>query len=155
MERLKAGWRANWKIWSFVLGMFLMFLIWAAVLPFDSAPDEAMRFQIPAYILNYGKLPNGTDPLIRDAQWGISYGFGPPLTAIVSAFFMKVIGIFSKTDGAFRYACRIVSALSGAGRSGYDDPDCKKEIFRGKEAFVSLPRRFSTAVCIFKLLYQQ
>ncbi len=115
MERLKAGWRANWKIWSFVLGMFLMFLIWAAVLPFDSAPDEAMRFQIPAYILNYGKLPNGTDPLIRDAQWGISYGFGPPLTAIVSAFFMKVIGIFSKTDGAFRYACRIVSALSGAG----------------------------------------
>lgn len=118
MEKLKVKWRENWKEWSFVLFMLAMFLVWAAVLPFDSAPDEAMRFQIPAYILNYGKLPNGADPLIRDGQWGISYGFGPPLAAIVSSFFMKVIGIFSKTDHAFRYACRMVSAICGAGVVG-------------------------------------
>ena len=118
MKKLEINWRENWKEWSFVLAMLAIFLIWAAVIPFDSAPDEAMRFQIPAYILNYGKLPNGADPLIRDGQWGISYGFGPPLAAMVGALFMKVIGIFSKADEAFRYACRMVSVICGAGVVG-------------------------------------
>ena len=118
MKKLEINWRENWKEGSFVLAMLAIFLIWAAVIPFDSAPDEAMRFQIPAYILNYGKLPNGADPLIRDGQWGISYGFGPPLAAMVGALFMKVIGIFSKADEAFRYACRMVSVICGAGVVG-------------------------------------
>ncbi|MCI7814474.1 MAG: DUF2142 domain-containing protein [Lachnospiraceae bacterium] len=142
MEKLRGKWKENWKEWSFVLGMFAIFLIWAAVLPFDSAPDEAMRFQIPAYILNYGRLPNGADPLIRDGQWGISYGFGPPLAAIVSAAFMKVMGLFSKTDEAFRYACRIVSALCGAGVVGMT-------ILIGKKRFAKEERVFFVALVAF------
>lgn len=139
MGKLKVNWKKNRKEWSFVFIMLAMFLIWAAVIPFDSAPDEAMRFQIPAYIMNYGKLPNGGDPLIRDGQWGISYGFGPPLAAIVSAFFMKMFGIFSKTDEVFRYACRVVSAICGAGVVGMTLALAKKRFERdGKILFIAL-----------------
>ena len=46
----------------FVFFMFIFFVCWAIVQPFNSAPDEEMRYQICQYIFNNGCLPQGGDP---------------------------------------------------------------------------------------------
>lgn len=116
MKTKKADWMKKWsKELIFTGAVFLAMTLWAFFQPFDSAPDEAMRYQIPAFIFNYGKLPHGGDPLIRSAQWGLSYGFGPQLSYIIEALFMKVMSIISKRDGALIFAARMVSVCCGTG----------------------------------------
>jgi hypothetical protein len=40
-------------------------------------------------VAEYGKLPHGGDPAIRDANWGISYAFNPILAYMAMAVFRK------------------------------------------------------------------
>lgn len=116
MKKRKIDWKKVDKREVCFLGaVFLVLTLWAFLQPFDAAPDEAMRYQIPSYIYVYGKLPHGGDPIIRSPQWGLSYGFGPQLSYICDAFLMKIMGIFSKRDGAFIFAARMVSVLCGTG----------------------------------------
>ena len=73
----------------FFLGtVFVIYFLWSVFLPVNTAPDEAMRFQIPNYIYRNGSLPAGYDPQIRDANWGFSYAFLPYLAGIFSSFFI-------------------------------------------------------------------
>ena len=72
--------------------IFTLLILWALFQPFDTAPDEAMRYQIPEYIYKYHRLPDGRDELLRNPEWGISYGFGPQLAYICQAILMTITG---------------------------------------------------------------
>ena len=78
----------------FLAGVFVFCAYWAHLLPLDAGPDEKMRYDIPMYIYEHGRLPHGGDPSIRNPIWGTSYAFLPILSYIISALFMKIMSIF-------------------------------------------------------------
>ncbi|MEA4888392.1 MAG: hypothetical protein VB070_02880 [Clostridiaceae bacterium] len=100
---------------AFTILSFSVYLCWAVILPFDAAPDEGMRYQIPQFIYHYGTLPHGGDPLIRNAAWGISYGFTPILSYMIGALFMRITGIFTTDAAALLLSARLVSVLCNTG----------------------------------------
>lgn len=95
----------------FIVLVFVFYYAWSLILPPNVAPDETMRYKIPAFIYQYGALPHGADPLVRDPLWGISYGFTPILPQIISAGFMKIAGLFTADEFALLMAARMVSVL--------------------------------------------
>lgn len=99
----------------YIIFAFAFLMMWMMVQPFSVSPDEQMRYLIPEFIYNNGYLPHGGDPSIRNEQWGISYGFTPITSYIISAAFMKIASIFS-TDFMFLLkAARLVNVLFGTG----------------------------------------
>ena len=94
---------------------FLFYLIWAMIIPFNSGPDEHMRYQIPEFIYKYGGLPHGGDERIREPVWGISYAFTPITSYIISALFMKVTSLFTTNADALLLSARLVSVISSVG----------------------------------------
>ena len=61
----------------FVIAIGIYMFIWSVLKPFNYAPDEQMRYDLPLYIYNHGRLPLGDDPEIRNQIWGFSYAFMP------------------------------------------------------------------------------
>ncbi len=110
--------RQRYMEWAFLISIFALYLIWAIVLPYNEGPDEYMRYRVPEFIYQYGYLPSGDEPLIRDPNWGISYAYQPMLSYIISAFFMKVTSFFSTAPEAILLAARMTSVLSSVG-TGY------------------------------------
>lgn len=104
--------KANERIkkW-YLLVLFLLLIIWAKRQAINSVPDEQMKYDICNYIFENGKLPHGGDPVIRNSIWGISYGFTPILDYMISACFMKVVAIFTKSLAALYFAARFTSVL--------------------------------------------
>lgn len=86
----------------------------AYVSPFNSAPDEHMRYDLIQYLYEYGIFPHGGEETIRDDIWGFSYGFVPYLSGIVSAMFMKIGSFFSLNSTFLIFMARLPSVLSGA-----------------------------------------
>lgn len=105
----------RWLEFIYLAIMTGFFFAWAYVQPFNASPDEYMRYQIPKYIYEYGKLPHGGDPLIRDAVWGNSYAFTPITSYILSGIFMKVTSFFTTDEFTLLMAARLVNVLFGAG----------------------------------------
>ena len=101
-------------IFLFLLLVFSLYLTVVFVLPYNGAPDEAMRYQIPKYIYEYSSLPRGDAPEILDETWGISYAFTPINTYIFSALLMKFAGLFGGDALSLLYAARLVSVFSPA-----------------------------------------
>ena len=93
----------------------LMYFLWSNIIPYNHAPDEYMRYMIPQYIFEYGKLPAGNDPLIMDSNWGTSYGFTPITSYIISAFFMKITNLFCNDQSALLIAARFTSVIFSVG----------------------------------------
>ena len=54
----------------FVFGVFLFYFLWSCTQRYNFSSDESMRYQIPQFIYEYGKLPRGDEPLIRNEDWG-------------------------------------------------------------------------------------
>ncbi len=75
---------------------FCVYFAWSCSQPYNGAPDEGMKYDICQYLLHHGTLPHGGDWEIRNPVWGISYGFTPILSYIISAFFMKFIMLFTR-----------------------------------------------------------
>lgn len=73
-----------------------------------------MRYQIPQFIYEYGKLPRGDEPLIRNEDWGISYAFNPILSYMASAVLMKGMSLFSTDEWMLLISARFVNVLLGA-----------------------------------------
>ena len=96
--------KKEYAIWIFVLLVFVFYLSWALAAPFDASPDESMRYQIVEFIVKHGTLPDGRDPEIRNANWGISYAFNPILPYMAGAVFAKVVQVF--TDGECPFGMR-------------------------------------------------
>ena len=95
----------------------LSFLALAA--PFDASPDESMRYQIVEFIAKHGTLPDGRDPEIRNANWGISYAFNPILPYMAGAVFAKVVQVFTDSFRATVIAARMVNVLLGCGMAWF------------------------------------
>ncbi len=100
---------------GFVVLAFCIYLMWAVTQPFNSAPDESMRYQISQYIFQHQSLPLGGDPALRNPIWGISYGFTPILAQIIAAAFMKIASFFTQDAFALVVAARLVSVLCNTG----------------------------------------
>lgn len=97
----------------FLTAVFVFIFLWAVVQPLNASPDEEMRYQIVEYIVKYGRLPHGGDAEIRNAIWGISYGFNPIFSYMISALFVKITTIFTTSGTALLMAARMVNILLG------------------------------------------
>ena len=111
---LKAGDGKHDRIFIVLLmiSAFALYFFWALQTNFADAPDEDMRYQVVKFIYDYGYLPRGDEPEIRDARWGFSYAFYPILPYIIGAWFGRLASIFTQSEFALLMAARTVSILS-------------------------------------------
>ena len=100
---------------GFVTFAFLVYFAWAFIQPFNSAPDEYMRYQISQFIYQKGFLPLGSDPEIINPIWGTSYGFTPILAYIIGSAFMKITSLFTADSFALLMSARLVSVFCNTG----------------------------------------
>ena len=100
---------------GFCVVVFALLMVWMGVQPFETSPDEAMRYDVIKYIFKYGTLPHGGEAEIRNEIWGISYAFHPYLSGILSALFMKITSIFTEDSTTLLWAARMVNVLLGVG----------------------------------------
>ena len=96
----------------FLIGLFCYYLIWTVSQPYNSCPDEKMKWDICKYIAEHNSIPDGRDESIRDSAWGISYAFQPILTYMMCAVFVKIASIFTTQQFALVVAARLVSTIS-------------------------------------------
>ena len=96
----------------FLVCLFCYYFIWTTSQPYNSCPDESMKWDICKYIFENNKLPRGEEETIRNQIWGISYAFQPILTYMIGAGFMKVASIFTMDEFSLVVAARLVSTLS-------------------------------------------
>ena len=96
----------------FLIGLFCYYLIWTVSQPYNSCPDEKMKWDICKYIAENNSIPDGRDESIRDSIWGISYAFQPILTYMICAVFVKIASIFTTQQFALVVAARLVSTIS-------------------------------------------
>lgn len=96
----------------FLIGLFCYYLIWTVSQPYNSCPDEGMKWDICKYIAENNSIPDGRDESIRDSIWGISYAFQPILTYMICAVFVKIASIFTTQQFALVVAARLVSTIS-------------------------------------------
>ncbi|MDD3217568.1 MAG: glycosyltransferase family 39 protein [Lachnospiraceae bacterium] len=99
------------KVCCFLTGAFFLYVLWAATQAFGHTPDEGMRYLIPQYIMNHGRLPMGTDPEIIETTWGTSYGFIPTVSYIPAGILMKIISILGGSGKLIYLAARIPSCI--------------------------------------------
>ena len=91
----------------FLIGLFCYYLTWTISQPYDSCPDEYMKWDICKYMFENNKLPRGDDPSIRNPIWGISYAFQPIFTYMISTIFMKIASIFTMNQFSLVVAARL------------------------------------------------
>lgn len=96
----------------FLVCLFCYYFIWTTSQPYNSCPDESMKWDICKYIFENNKLPRGEEETIRNQIWGISYAFQPILTYMIGAGFMKVASIFTMDEFSLVVAARLVSTVS-------------------------------------------
>lgn len=101
----------------YVTFVFVLLLAWSMSIPINTAPDEGMKWDICNYLLTHKGLPHGGNPAIRNSIWGISYAFMPICSYFFSAFFMKIVGLFTVDMTALFIAARFTSVLCGTGMS--------------------------------------
>lgn len=94
---------------------FILYFTWSLAEPFQSCPDERMRYGVVNYIFETNSLPVEGDPLLRDEIYGFSYATSPPLPYILAAVFMKIASVFSSSQIVLLMASRMVSILAGVG----------------------------------------
>lgn len=105
--------KINEKVFKVILVIFVfaLCLAWATAQPFDSGPDERMKYDVCRYLVEHGSLPHGGEESIRNPIWGISYAFTPILSYMISAVFMKIAMIFTTNEFAIVVAARLVSVI--------------------------------------------
>ena len=113
MKQLKKIRRETWMELLFLMGVFVMYFIWARIQPLGVSPDETMRYKIADYIYQNGKLPVGDDPAVRDELWGFSYAYYPVLSYMVSAVFMKLVSFITTSPFPLVMAARLANLCFG------------------------------------------
>lgn len=81
---------------AIIVCAFSVYFVWSFSQPYNSAPDEGMKYDICKYVANNNTIPHGGDEAVRNKTWGISYGFMPILSYIISAVFMKIAMCFTR-----------------------------------------------------------
>ncbi len=123
------------RLLLFLFTVFSVYLFWSILLPVNAAPDEPMRFQIPYFIYQNGRLPVGYEPQILDPNWGFSYAFLPYLSGILSAVFIKIVSFFTTELAALYIAARFTSVLCST-VTAYFCYKLSKEWFPGPERWM-------------------
>ncbi len=99
-------------IFLFLICLFCYYFIWTISQPYNTCPDENMKWDICKYLYENNKLPRGEEESIRNPIWGISYAFQPIFTYMIGAGFMKIASIFTQNEFALVVSARLVSTLS-------------------------------------------
>lgn len=99
-------------IFLFLICLFCYYFIWTVSQPYNTCPDESMKWDICKYLYKNNKLPRGEEESIRNPIWGISYAFQPIFTYMIGAGFMKIASIFTQNEFALVVSARLVSTLS-------------------------------------------
>lgn len=100
---------AEWALIAFVL---LVCAIGAALVPTDQCPDETGRMQLVHWMVDTGTLPTGNEePTIMEV-WGFSYALRPFLPQIVSAAFVSVASLFTRSYASLLFVARLPSVFS-------------------------------------------
>lgn len=100
----------------FILFIAAAFLCWSFRITADltsilAGPDEGMRYILPNFIYEHGRLPTGYETGIH-GNW--SYAFYPQvLGAIISAGFIKIASIFTQDLFWLVHAARLTSIIFG------------------------------------------
>lgn len=113
-SRLVLALKNNWAELTIILSVLLIMITWSFVVPhyLPGGPDEPMRNLICKWLYkNPGKLPMGDEKAIRSETWGLSYGYYPLLSYMVSAFFMMIGGIFTKSEAALLHIARLADVM--------------------------------------------
>ena len=92
--------------------VFLVCFTGACLFSLGQCPDEVGRQLLTDYILKYGRLPKGDEPEVIVRIWGFSYALRPYLSSIISAFFGKLVLLFTDSAALLRPAYRMGSVLS-------------------------------------------
>lgn len=124
----------TWEL-LFLGFLFCFYMGWAYVMPYNSCPDEYMRFEVANFIFENGTLPHGADPSIRNPIWGISYAFYPMLAYMIGAVFMKITAVFTTSFEWLVLAARMVSVLCGMGMAVFT-MKIGKRLFKGWQRLV-------------------
>lgn len=99
----------------YVFVCFLICFTWSCIfLDQNYGPDEGMRYDIPRYIFETGKLPYGDEPSLINPIWGFSYGFCIVLPYLTSALFMRIASFYVSSEFPLLIAARLTSTLSYA-----------------------------------------
>lgn len=108
----------NWIVGLVLVLSFCYLLIWVVTIPFNSAPDEELRYMLPTFIYKNWFLPTGYHDQVVYREGYYSYAFYPQwLGPITSALFMKMDDIVSiKSIKLFHFA-RMTSVCAGLGVS--------------------------------------
>lgn len=101
----------------FVTFICFFYFVWSMVLPYDTGPDEYMRYDVAEYIFNYKKLPRGDDPILVTAQYkgigyGLSYAYSPYLAYLISAIIMMFSSVFGIAGLGLLHVARLTSVVS-------------------------------------------
>ena len=99
----------------FIAGMFFVYLLWAASTPFNSAPDEYMKWDLIRYVFNTGVYPAGYDPALISPLYGNSYAFEPALVYLTDSLLVRAWSFFSADTNGFYMAARAFSAIISCG----------------------------------------
>lgn len=100
---------------AFILGMLGVYLVWAVSVPFDGAPDEAMKWDLIQYIFNTGTYPAGFDPAIVNPLYGNSYAFEPALLYLAQAAAVKGWSLINADASGYYMVARAFSAVLSCG----------------------------------------
>lgn len=108
-----------------VLFSFLLYLLWAAIIPYNKAPDEYQRFDVVRFIFKYRTLPLAGDTRLDYGPYGITYATTPYFPYIISAWIsimLKAIGL----NIPLYLSSRLLSVISGTGTVFFTFLICKK-----------------------------
>lgn len=108
-----------------VLFSFLLYLLWAIIIPYNRAPDEYQRFDIVRFIFKYRSLPLAGDKRLEYGPYGITYATTPYFPYIISALMsmaLKAIGL----NIPLYLSSRLLSVISGTGTVFFTFFICKK-----------------------------
>ncbi len=110
----------RWLLPAFLVFFFLIAFSIAAVQPhmdtppaYGNPPDEGTRFLVPKYIMEHGRIPEGSEPEIRIPGYGFSYALYNAGPYLLMGWILRFASLF--TDSAFLLLliARTVNVLSG------------------------------------------
>lgn len=112
IHRRENRWRLSVAEMVFLLVCFFVYFWWAQEGRLDSAPDEAMRYQVTQFLYEHNRLPVG-DELISYG-WGFSYAHLPTMLGnILSYLTMKGASLFSDASPYLLIGARMAQVFSG------------------------------------------
>ncbi len=103
-------WTHKWEV-AIVCIAFGLYYLWSLVLPYNTGPDEYMRYDVARYIQKFQSLPRGDDPFLCDNVWGISYAYLPYLSYLISGILMILADAVGASEFELLHVARFASVV--------------------------------------------